>query len=262
LTPERIEAVLGEFRKWLHDAAARGMTAESPEPAREPIDLHTLLAQFAALRHEVNLQTKAVRAQQEQNAQTLAALEQALPGGSEEYQVNEEATRDQINALIEIHDALSLAAREARRCRESVLPSLAELGEDIGSENREAAKPRAGILARLLGGAAQRDPGEREPALRQQLERARQAASQARGILESLITGYTMSVQRVERALQQHELEPISCVGAAFDPERMEALEIVSSSGRPSGEVIDEVRRGYQWRGRVFRFAQVRVAKN
>ena len=71
-----------------------------------------------------------------------------------------------------------------------------------------------------------------------------------------------MSVQRLERALQQHGLEPIPCVGAAFDPERMEALEIVSSSGRPSGEVIDEVRRGYAWRGRVFRHAQVRVAKD
>jgi molecular chaperone GrpE len=42
----------------------------------------------------------------------------------------------------------------------------------------------------------------------------------------------------------------------------MEALEIVASSGRPSGEVIDEVRRGYVWRGRVFRFAQVRVAQD
>src|SRR5713226_5843358 len=78
LTPERIEAILGDFRAWLHEAAARGMSAEPPEADAESIDLHTLLGQFAALRHEVNLQTKAVRAQQVQNAQTLAALQQAL----------------------------------------------------------------------------------------------------------------------------------------------------------------------------------------
>ena len=46
-----------------------------------------------------------------------------------------------------------------------------------------------------------------------------------------------------------------------FDPEQMEVLEVVSGSGRPSGEVIDELRRGYQRRGKLFRYAQVRVAK-
>ncbi|MBI1917737.1 MAG: nucleotide exchange factor GrpE, partial [Planctomycetes bacterium] len=47
-----------------------------------------------------------------------------------------------------------------------------------------------------------------------------------------------------------------------FDPERMEVLEAVANTGRPPAEVIEEVRRGYLWRGRVFRFAQVRVARS
>jgi molecular chaperone GrpE len=70
-----------------------------------------------------------------------------------------------------------------------------------------------------------------------------------------------MSVQRVERALAQHGLEPIAAAGQPFDPETMEAIEVVEGSGRPGGEVVQEVRRGYVWRGRVFRYAQVRVAK-
>ena len=41
----------------------------------------------------------------------------------------------------------------------------------------------------------------------------------------------------------------------------MEVVEVVPGPGRASTEVIEEVRRGYRWRGRVFRFAQVRVAK-
>jgi molecular chaperone GrpE len=71
-----------------------------------------------------------------------------------------------------------------------------------------------------------------------------------------------MGLQRIERALEQHGLEAISAAGRAFDPERMEVLEAVDQSGRPPGEVLEEIRRGYLWRGRVFRYAQVRVARS
>jgi molecular chaperone GrpE len=89
----------------------------------------------------------------------------------------------------------------------------------------------------------------------------RQAAERTRQFVTSLITGYTMSLQRVERALQQHGLETIPTVGEPFDPEIMEVLEVVHEASRTTTEVIDEVRRGYFWRGQVFRFAQVRVAR-
>src|SRR5947209_16896580 len=76
LTPEAIDAVLAEFRGWL---TALGQTAAPPPPpTEEPPDLYTLLAQFTALRHEVNLQTRATRAQQEHNAETLRQLADAL----------------------------------------------------------------------------------------------------------------------------------------------------------------------------------------
>ena len=80
-------------------------------------------------------------------------------------------------------------------------------------------------------------------------------------MIASLVTGYTMSLQRVERALRQHGLEAIPSAGERFDPERMEVLEAVTDSGRPAGEVVEEIRRGFTWNGRVFRYAQVRVAK-
>jgi hypothetical protein len=98
----------------------------------------------------------------------------------------------------------------------------------------------------------------------QQVERARQAKDandRIRQLLASLATGYTMSLQRIERTLRLHGFETIAAVGQAFDPEQMEVVEAVVDSGRPNGEVLSEVRRGYLWNGRVFRFAQVRVAK-
>jgi molecular chaperone GrpE len=69
-------------------------------------------------------------------------------------------------------------------------------------------------------------------------------------------------LQRLERTLDQHGLEPIPAVGRPFDPERMEVVEVVHEPGRTASEVTDEVRRGYLWQGKVFRCAQVRVARS
>ena len=80
-------------------------------------------------------------------------------------------------------------------------------------------------------------------------------------VLDALLVGYRMSLQRLERALEQQGLEAISCVGRPFDPETMEVAEVVREEGRTSTEVLQEIRRGYRWRGRLFRYAQVRVAR-
>jgi molecular chaperone GrpE len=105
----------------------------------------------------------------------------------------------------------------------------------------------------LFGGSLGPAPNDRDPP-------TRQAADRVREVLGSLLTGYTMSLQRLERTLQQHGLEPIPCAGQRFDPEQMEVVEVVADAGR-AGQVVEEVRRGYLWRGRVFRFAQVKVAR-
>ena len=78
---------------------------------------------------------------------------------------------------------------------------------------------------------------------------------------EATAAGLAMGLERIERVMRTHGLQPIAVIGQSFDPELMEAVEVETSSNRPSGEVIDELRRGYLWNGRVFRFAQVRVAK-
>jgi molecular chaperone GrpE len=240
------------------------MEAEPATAPTESIDLHTLLGQFIALRHEVNLQTKAVRAQQEQNAQTLSALERSLENSQQarpSVPSNEDdATRTYLKTLIDLHDALALAEREAQRVRETTLLSLDRLA--VAPVLDEPSVPAPSLIARLFGGAREAAALRQSvQAERQWRDDARQAAARVRGLLDSLLTGYTMSLQRLERALSQNELEPILCVGAPFDPERMEALEIVAATDRPSGEVLNEVRRGYLWRSRVFRPAQVRVAK-
>jgi molecular chaperone GrpE len=230
---------LADFRAWLREAAE---SAPAP-PDAEAVDLHTLLAQFTALRHEVHLQTRAARAQQEQGAEALRQLGEAVGALQQgqlgarlgEEQARDEALRPLLKALVDVYDNLALAEREVRRAEEGAAPQPAP-----------AAPVAPSFWARLFGRAAGAPP----------------AADRSRLVLASILTGYTMSLQRIERALRQHGLEPITAVGQPFDPERMEVLEVVADSGRPSGEVVGEVRRGYLWRGRVFRFAQVRVAKS
>jgi molecular chaperone GrpE len=252
LTPDGIDALLADFRSWLEQTAAAG--EEVPGPVDdEPLDLHTLLGQFTALRHEVNLQTKAVRAQQELNAETLdrlteavaelRKLESAPPPPNDAP--SDDAVRAQLKTLIELHDALAVAAREVPRVRDAILPLLDELTSPPPS-------PPPSLLARLFGSTTPNTAAASATA----------AAARLRLLLESILAGYGMSLQRLERALQQHDLEAIPAVGQPFDPEKMEALEAVTQSGRRAGEVLEEVRRGYLWRGRVFRYAQVRVAKS
>ena len=70
-----------------------------------------------------------------------------------------------------------------------------------------------------------------------------------------------MSIQRIDRALASLGLEPIAALGEPFDPETMEVVETTPDSDFPAGEVLEELRRGYRRKGRVFRFSQVRVAR-
>src|SRR4051812_34659112 len=55
MTDEQIEAVLGDFRRWLREHG-------DEEPAFDPV---ALVEEFTALRHEVKLLTKAVGARNE-----------------------------------------------------------------------------------------------------------------------------------------------------------------------------------------------------
>jgi molecular chaperone GrpE len=240
--------VLADFRAWLRESA---VPAAAP-PDAEAVDLHTLLAQFTALRHEVHLQTRASRAQQEQGAEALrqlgeafGALQQSQLGARlGEEQARDEALRPLLKALVDVYDNLALAEREVRRAEESTSPP-----RELPAAPPPPAPPS--FWARLFG------PGRTNAG-----QQAPPAADRSRQVLASILTGYTMSLQRVERALRQQGLEPIAVVGQPFDPERMEVLDVIADSGRPSGEVVGEVRRGYLWRGRVFRFAQVRVTKS
>lgn len=274
-----MEQVLGDFRQWLTELASPN--DDTPEEVPPPIpDLSTLLGEMIALKQEVHLQTKATRQQQEQNQETLLQLETTVEALQQQSTTHENDTvRKAVRSLTELYDVLALAQREVARVQEEILPHLGEMPNPEESESLQIDFPelpveKVSFWGRLAGTGSSAEKMKQwqqqvqescslavEKARAQERKKQQEWGVRIGQLLTSMVTGYTMSLQRVERALQQRGLEVIATVGEAFDPETMEVLEVVTDTDRADNEVVDEVRRGYRWDGKLFRTAQVRVAK-
>lgn len=260
--------MLADLRVWLTDVAA------VPSPATEPpaVDLHTLVAQFTALRHEVNLQTKASRTSMEQNAAALKQLESTVDELRDRPEAAEDEAGPLLKGIVDVYDNLVLALRQAEKQRKAIDEPLDEwtAGAEVPdfSAMIEAGAPnlRPGFWWRLFGASVpqlQRRP-EIQTVLDQikaRQQRTTEAAKLVRSSFDGLIAGYRMSLARIDRIIAQSGLEPIAVVGEAFDPELMEVVEVAGNTGRPANEVVEEVRRGYLRGEVVFRYAQVKVAR-
>lgn len=264
MNEDAIESILADFQSWLMEAK------EAPPPEPTPsLDVATVLQHFIALRQEVNLQTKATRAQQEQGGEAIALLQQALeaiPQAEPSDDSEQEALlRPLLKTLIDAHDALSLAEREVKRMLDNPPP----LPEAQGRRSLGLAPPEIKLKiphwARWIGLdasiEAQLAPLRAWCAAQNGQPASDESADRLQQIFDALLVGYRMSLQRLSRTLEQQGLETIECVGESFDPEAMEVAEVIREEGRTSTEVLEVIRNGYRWRGRVFRYAQVRVAK-
>jgi molecular chaperone GrpE len=251
MSGEDIERILADFRNWLTEQTA--LPDAEPSPA-EPIDLATVVDQFAALRHEINLQTRATRAVLEQNAQLASAAPSA----------NGDDTKSVLHALFDMADALTLSHRHSESIRDGILQQLKSL-EYRSIPLRPAATPK-GVLSRLFGGDSAADAAWQRWA-DSVFAIERQRGDDLTALLRKLQTfaasaadGYALSLRRIERLLPQLSIEPLACVGQPFDPESMEAVELVD--GPVPGLVAEEVRRGYRKQGTVIRIAQVKVVRD
>ena len=67
--------------------------------------------------------------------------------------------------------------------------------------------------------------------------------------------------RKLRTLLESEGVSPIDAPpGTAFDPREHEAIANVPGTGRPEGEIVEQVRRGYRLRDRVLRPALVAVA--
>ena len=80
-----------------------------------------------------------------------------------------------------------------------------------------------------------------------------------RQIFESLQEGYDLIQSRLRWRCGNSRLFASSRIGKLADPHGMTVVEVVSDPSRPSGTVVEEVRPGYYWDGKVLRFAEVKA---
>jgi len=100
------------------------------------------------------------------------------------------------------------------------------------------------------------------PGIVDNLERALQHAGVAGAAPETLAQGVELVCKQLQEVLTRFGAEPISALGAMFDPRLHEAMARVETAGDPpDGTVIEEYRRGYLLDGKVLRPALVAVAK-
>lgn len=80
--------------------------------------------------------------------------------------------------------------------------------------------------------------------------------------LNSFVAGVRMIYRQLEDVLAEQGLESMTSEGTNFDPECHDCVERVEDSEKPDNIVVEELRRGYYYKGKVLRPAMVRVNKH
>lgn len=83
----------------------------------------------------------------------------------------------------------------------------------------------------------------------------------ATGVDEAWVEGIAAIDRKLRQLLESEGVTNIdAAAGVQFDPHEHEAVVNVPNTGRPGGEIVEELRRGYRLRDRVIRPALVAVA--
>jgi molecular chaperone GrpE len=176
-------------------------------------------------------------------------LEHELPPAEE----GEETAQASDPAAVADRGAIS-EADKLRAERDALLDRLARLQAEFDNARKRAAREQqefreyaaADVIKNIL------------PVL-DSFERALKAPA---GDADDLRSGLELIYRQFQDALQKMGVRPIESVGKPFDPRVHEAIEMVDTNEAEDHHVLDELQRGYSYKGRLLRPAMVRVARN
>lgn len=249
-----VEDILDRFRQWLvterSEALEYGAAAQESTPEHDgarDFGLIDLVEEFTALRHELKLQTKSGRGLLEQTETTIAAMKQAIDQFRAVERAEDQAVwsagKPLAEALADLDEALERGRREIERAKQQIAEeAIRSLEAALNDVHRRRSWIRRRLLrtyhAEILDVVARAGLGQHD-------------------LFDALLEGYGLIQNRLGRAMTSEKIDRTACEGKPVDPERMTVLEVLDDPSRPAGTVVKELRRGYTWRGRVIRYAEV-----
>jgi len=78
--------------------------------------------------------------------------------------------------------------------------------------------------------------------------------------LQSMLQGVELTRKGLVSTLERYGVEPLNAIGLAFNPDEHDALTMEASAETPANHVVREFARGYRFKDRVLRHAQVVVS--
>ena len=226
LTPELLSALAsGELLPPLEDAQA----------ADQGGDLYSLWAAMTTLAQEVRVQGRLFKQLNEtliESAQNSDASDQeAALGPDDAQETGREASggsqprKQEIDLLLDLRDRMERGIATVRNAADEL------------------------ALARL-------------PRLVRWLSLGRRHAQHIQEVLLALSHGYSLTLDRLDEALVDCGVDRIHCLNRVFDPQCMNAVDIEETAAVPEGTVVAVYRDGYERNGKIYRTAQVKVARN
>lgn len=227
-------------------------------PTLESVSLGAIdiVEAFTALRHELKLQIRSGRELQQSLGSAMNRMEQMVtqqPKTAVPAPIPDDSRR--------LAEALAEMEESIQRVIESLAQQEAEFSAQLSarqagptSESPEELMQKAPWSVRLFAKAFSKKLGgliDLHVAMRRHSEVRRETTSQV----------LTLLLQRVRRLMQQCDLQRVDVLHQPFDAESMHAVDLVDSPSTPKAHVAEQIRPAYLWRGRVLRYADVRLAR-
>ena len=200
-----------------------------------------------------NKKNRAEAAAKAEEKKARAAAEPA-PEGEKPEEAPEESNN--ITITREKLEELNAYVKAAEQKRDEYLAMAQRVQADFDNYRKRNASLRTEVADDAVRDAVK----EVLPSL-DNLERAL-AAAKAAGEAGSLYTGVEMTLRGFEEALKKLGMERVEAApGTAFDPEKHNAVMMTEADEEhPEGTIIECFQTGFAVRGKVVRYAMVRVA--
>jgi molecular chaperone GrpE len=234
---------------------------QSPDDEVPQFGLVDVIEAFTAMRHESRSQIRESRDVSEalrNTASQIADLENKLLATlSQANHATRQAESDAgavrlAETIVEIDNTVTRAVATVTSLRESsgggdsaardvdqLKLTLRDLYGSLGPIARWFCRPFADHVDGAVGDWAASQAVEQDPTL----------------------DGLEMLVQRIRRLMADQQIERVEATGQPFDAETMNAVESLATASELSGHVIEQLCPAYRWRGRLIKYADVRVAR-